>query len=886
MSNTNDVNSRRIRDIQRREKQQQLAQEQRQREMAEIADRQRAREEALREKQRERQRQDAEEKRQVAERRKLHDEQHERENQSAKEAARANAGEHWRRPQAGSAARLIAAPAPTSSNASNPPFPSTDPTSLPLLCRQSSVPVNIAVDLSKPSPASSMSVAMSQSPDLRRPATANNNKKRPRAPVARMLHPDTDTDSSDEKDTQSAWKYPTRRPFPMPSNKGKKERNPTATHKTATLAYGESKIDSSSDDDDDDDTRSALASVSSKLSAARSAPSQSGPPVAKQKLNFSMLLKKASNSSDSSSEEEVSTAEAQRSAAANLHSSSSSSLKPITSTETGNPQVFQSDVSKFSNPSSPTDDRISVAHSRVPNHDSPLDALSSSKKRRPRNPLALMKDEYPDTFSADSKGLHCTTPLATTTASLNVSPPPVLNGAQSGDSSRSCQVDRNAVNDVAPAKQSIAPDDLWDSDNDAEVAAAHKKLRSRATQDTNTNETKSTASTYKSPSDKSTDIPRSKRVDVCSSHLLANDKEPEEEKQVPGDNQPYQQGYESDDDSASEKYSASTLHPHFEAPYFGPFDNEPMLLIDERNELQYEMPLSINRYLPNYQQEGIEFMFDRLAKGCGAILGDDMGETCLGLVVCRPYRLFSRSSPLQLNPLGLGKTVQVVSLLAALLRKSGTGLDLKELRRRKAHFRERLQAIESAKDEAIRQGRMPSETIPKLSLDMDTPFWAPILLVVPKSVLDQWLEALKNWGHFAVEVLQSCNEVSRLITGESEILLCTHSQFNKEMVLAELASVSWKLVIIDEFHIFKNEKSKWAVHLRALRAQQPGFLVLGLTGTLMQNKHEELWNLIDLVVPNFLGSWAQFKSEYALPIKLAEYVANVSVDSLWFIGKA
>ena len=61
-----------------------------------------------------------------------------------------------------------------------------------------------------------------------------------------------------------------------------------------------------------------------------------------------------------------------------------------------------------------------------------------------------------------------------------------------------------------------------------------------------------------------------------------------------------------------------------------------------------QIPSSINRYLLEYQKEGVRFMYQSVAQGSGAILGDDMG---------------------------LGKTIQVIALLSALLRKSGTGYD-------------------------------------------------------------------------------------------------------------------------------------------------------------------------------------------------------------------
>jgi SNF2 family DNA or RNA helicase len=63
-------------------------------------------------------------------------------------------------------------------------------------------------------------------------------------------------------------------------------------------------------------------------------------------------------------------------------------------------------------------------------------------------------------------------------------------------------------------------------------------------------------------------------------------------------------------------------------------------------------------------------------------------------------------------------------------------------------------------------------------------------------------------------------------------------------------------------------KDGWlSTHLRKLKSDHRS-LVLGMTGTLMQNDHNELWNLIDLVETGYLGTWEQFKSEVSIPIKI------------------
>ncbi|XP_074809247.1 DNA excision repair protein ERCC-6-like 2 isoform X2 [Natator depressus] len=61
------------------------------------------------------------------------------------------------------------------------------------------------------------------------------------------------------------------------------------------------------------------------------------------------------------------------------------------------------------------------------------------------------------------------------------------------------------------------------------------------------------------------------------------------------------------------------------------------------------IPYTINRYLRDYQRDGVQFLYGHYARKRGCILGDDMG---------------------------LGKTIQVISFLAAVLHKKGTREDI------------------------------------------------------------------------------------------------------------------------------------------------------------------------------------------------------------------
>ena len=64
--------------------------------------------------------------------------------------------------------------------------------------------------------------------------------------------------------------------------------------------------------------------------------------------------------------------------------------------------------------------------------------------------------------------------------------------------------------------------------------------------------------------------------------------------------------------------------PSFASPKFGPYvSSEPFLLRPHKDDETYEVPASICRYLPEYQREGIQFLYRcGICTKRGAILGD------------------------------------------------------------------------------------------------------------------------------------------------------------------------------------------------------------------------------------------------------------------------
>ncbi|XP_034397604.1 DNA excision repair protein ERCC-6-like 2 isoform X2 [Cyclopterus lumpus] len=233
----------------------------------------------------------------------------------------------------------------------------------------------------------------------------------------------------------------------------------------------------------------------------------------------------------------------------------------------------------------------------------------------------------------------------------------------------------------------------------------------------------------------------------------------------------------------------------------------PLLLSDVDGD---RVPYTINRYLRDYQREGIGFIYNNYICSRGCILGDDMG---------------------------LGKTVQVIGFLAAVLHKTGTWEDIKNNRPQ------------------FLQSQMPSKQSKPNKV---------FLIVAPLSVLYNWKDELDTWGHFqfvVVHGLKKEEELARIKKGRIEIALTTYETLR--LCLDQFNNIDWSAVVVDEAHKIKNPNSQITQAMKDLKCK----IRVGLTGTILQNNLEELWCVMDWAIPGCLGILGHFKNKFSDPIE-------------------
>ena len=142
----------------------------------------------------------------------------------------------------------------------------------------------------------------------------------------------------------------------------------------------------------------------------------------------------------------------------------------------------------------------------------------------------------------------------------------------------------------------------------------------------------------------------------------------------------------------------------------------------------------------------------------------------------------------------------------------------------------------------------------------------PVLLVCPTSVISNWQhEAARFTPDLRVIVHHGSGrargEALAAALADQDVVLTSYSLLQRDV--AALEQVHWSAVILDEAQNIKNPESKQA---RAACAIRSGYRI-ALTGTPVENHVGDLWSLMEFLNSGLLGSKAEFKRRFLVPIQ-------------------
>jgi superfamily II DNA or RNA helicase len=138
---------------------------------------------------------------------------------------------------------------------------------------------------------------------------------------------------------------------------------------------------------------------------------------------------------------------------------------------------------------------------------------------------------------------------------------------------------------------------------------------------------------------------------------------------------------------------------------------------------------------------------------------------------------------------------------------------------------------------------------------------AHTLVVCPTSVLGNWERELARFAPgLTVQRYHGNDRVPSNLT-RCDVTLTTYGVLVRDAAL--LRDVQWDVLALDEAQAIKNPSSRRARAARALNAHHR----VALSGTPVENRLDELWSLMEFMMPGLLGPRQRFRREIAVPIE-------------------
>ncbi len=136
-----------------------------------------------------------------------------------------------------------------------------------------------------------------------------------------------------------------------------------------------------------------------------------------------------------------------------------------------------------------------------------------------------------------------------------------------------------------------------------------------------------------------------------------------------------------------------------------------------------------------------------------------------------------------------------------------------------------------------------------------------ILILTPASLVTQWVDELEDKFFEKFTPVERPDEWKKATRA-----IASYDRARHEKHAEQLLRYRWDLVIVDEAHKCKNEKT---ARYKLISSIRRNYLLL-LTATPIQNNLRELYNLVNLLRPGHLGTWREFREHYVAEGDLRE----------------
>ncbi len=166
------------------------------------------------------------------------------------------------------------------------------------------------------------------------------------------------------------------------------------------------------------------------------------------------------------------------------------------------------------------------------------------------------------------------------------------------------------------------------------------------------------------------------------------------------------------------------------------------------------------------------------------------------------------------------------------------------------------------------------QTLTWLSLERTDKDFAglPALVVAPTSLVENWhKEAEKFTPKSKCLVMQGTARHDKWDEIEkSDIVITSYALLRRD--LEKYSEYTFSAAILDEAQHIKNRSTQNAIAAKKIRAKAR----LVLTGTPIENSVADLWSIMDFLMPGYLRSYDDFKTDYEIPISAGGQYAEAA----------
>ncbi len=142
----------------------------------------------------------------------------------------------------------------------------------------------------------------------------------------------------------------------------------------------------------------------------------------------------------------------------------------------------------------------------------------------------------------------------------------------------------------------------------------------------------------------------------------------------------------------------------------------------------------------------------------------------------------------------------------------------------------------------------------------------PTLVVCPMSVVENWRREAERFApDLAVHVHHGGDRLGgedlAAATAGVDLVITTYGLVARD--IEALSAIDWDRLVLDEAQNIKNSAARQAQAVRRISAARR----VALTGTPVENRLAELWSIMEVLNPGFLGSANAFRQRFAVPIE-------------------